>query len=513
MDTPNTADDAERPSRYTIAPADWTISTKMLVVAVIAGVAMAATGWMASAQMENLRYADREDATQAVVESAVGVLGHYASLEASGELSREEAQSAALGVISALRYGEDDYFWVHDENLFMQMHPFKPELDGTDISAVADPNGVLLFVDMNAVVAAEGAGFVSYMWPKPGLDDPQPKLSYVAGFEEWGWVIGSGVYIDDIEAAVLGDLLRLAASFVIATTILLAVILWVRRSITGPVTAMTSLLETGDLNSRLDEGQRRTEMEKLATAVNMSFNRAKTVVDGVVSASEAVRGEVDRLNRYTGDESDGQQAAVPGGSDGVGLRQMADAVIEVDRSILTIADNAKNVSAVAEDAVEITARTNEVVGRLGTSSSEIEAVVETISEIAHQTNMLALNATIESSRAGEAGLGFGVVAAEVKELARKTAIATEDVSDRIDALRVDAQESAAAIAKIDEVVSQLSDFQTGIANAVEDHRVTMASVSEGITASSDAVAGSVRSLDEISSDLEQSIGIFASAQH
>ena len=516
------------------------IGSKMVVVAVVAGLSLAATGVLSAGKLSSLRYSERERATQAVVETGYSVITHYASLEESGALSRAEAQTAAMEAVKSLRYGQDDYFWIHNEDLVMVMHPFKPALDNTDISEIEDPNGTRLFVEMNETVAADGAGFVGYDWPKPGLDDPQPKVSYVAGFEPWGWIIGSGIYVDDVDSAVFGDWLIVAVTFVIATGILLTLILLVRDSITKPLAEMTSLLEEGDISSRLDNSDDGTELDRLASAINGSLDRVGGMVDGVVQASHAVRQQVDQLNRYTGEiESQANLTAERAGEATESthaatevMGRMNDAVSGIDQSIRTISYNAQNVSAVADNAVDIATRTNELVVRLGTSSSEIGEVVETINNIAEKTNLLALNATIEASRAGEAGRGFAVVADEVKELARATGEATEDIARQIETLQLDANESAEAIKQIDEIVSQLNDVQAGISSAVEEQTASMSAVTAGVAESTEAgddagtviasvadaavqtrsqldeISTSVAQLDAISRQLEGSVAVF-----
>ena len=135
-----------------------------------------------------------------VVESAHGALVHFHALETSGKLSREQAQQQAVAAVKALRYEGSEYFWINDMHPTMIMHPIKPELDGKDLSATADPNGKKLFVEFVDEVKRNGAGFVAYYWPKPGADRPVPKISYVKGFAPWGWVIGSGIYVDDVDA-------------------------------------------------------------------------------------------------------------------------------------------------------------------------------------------------------------------------------------------------------------------------------------------------------------------------
>ncbi len=499
------------PSKAGTRPSDlarvrnWSIGAKMLVVAAVVVIGLAATGLVVLERMADSRSADRADATRAMVEAGAGIVEFYGDREAAGELTQEEAQTAALDVVRAIRYGEGDYFWVHDADFVMQMHPIKPELDGTDIRSIEDPDGVRLFVEMNDVVAADGRGFVAYEWPKPGFDDPQPKISYVIGYEPWGWVIGSGVYVDDIDAAVASDRRSLTIAFAIVTGLIFGVILLVRRSITRPLGQMAAVLEQGDLGRRLDEGAGRTELDRVSTAINANLERVSGVVTGVVGAAAEVGEQVRQLTGHT-QAIEGQAASMAEQADAAacssrevteGYGHVAQAVGEIDASIRSISDNVQNVADVANRAVDTASSTNAIVERLAGSSVEIGEVVRTITTIAEKTNLLALNATIESSRAGEAGRGFAVVANEVKDLAKATAVATETIAERIEALQADANESVAAIERIRTVVGEINEYQTGIASAVEEQSVTMSEVSRNVQESNAAEAAAGSAIDSV----------------
>jgi methyl-accepting chemotaxis protein len=144
---------------------------------------------------------DRQDKVRNLVEVAVATVAHFEQQERAGTLPREQAQKAAKDALRAMRYQGNEYFWINDLSDVMVMHPIKPEMEGTKLDQIRDKNGKLLFVEFNRVVKAQGAGFVDYLWPKPGAADNVPKISYVAGFQPWGWVIGSGIYIDDVDAS------------------------------------------------------------------------------------------------------------------------------------------------------------------------------------------------------------------------------------------------------------------------------------------------------------------------
>ncbi len=153
---------------------------------------------------------DRQRSTRYAVETAWGMVDTLGRAASSGEMSQEQAKSRAISQLKNMRYDGKEYFWVNDMQPRMVMHPTKPELDGKDLAASKDPNGKPLFLDMVQVVKNEGAGFVNYEWPRPGSDKPVPKISYVKGYQPWGWVIGSGVYVDDINEAVFRHAWQLA---------------------------------------------------------------------------------------------------------------------------------------------------------------------------------------------------------------------------------------------------------------------------------------------------------------
>ena len=137
-----------------------------------------------------------------MVENTHSLLNHFYQLQTQGTLSEQQAQDQAKQAVAQLRYGEEDYFWMNDMTPTMVMHPFKPQLDGKNLSAVKDPQGKALFVEMANIARDQGEGTVYYMWPKPGSDTDVEKVSYVKLFEPWGWIVGSGVYIDDVNALV-----------------------------------------------------------------------------------------------------------------------------------------------------------------------------------------------------------------------------------------------------------------------------------------------------------------------
>jgi diguanylate cyclase (GGDEF)-like protein/PAS domain S-box-containing protein len=145
---------------------------------------------------------NRQETVRELTGTAWSVLKYYADLEERGELDREQAQERAMAVIRELRYGDDNknYFWINDMEPVLLMHPYRTDLEGRNVSEFADPDGQRLFSSFVRKVRAEGAGYVSYLWQ--WQDDETrivPKISYVKGFAKWGWIIGTGIYINDLQ--------------------------------------------------------------------------------------------------------------------------------------------------------------------------------------------------------------------------------------------------------------------------------------------------------------------------
>lgn len=175
-----------------------------------------------------------------------------------GEITEDEAKKAAIAAVRSLRFGQGDYFWIHDLGLKMVMHPIKPELNGKDLSQMKDPSGKFLFIEMNQVVTQNKEGFVDYQWPKPGKTEAVPKVSYVKGIPGWDWVVGSGVYVDDVNEAFMTSALKLGGMVTVATLLLFFVLTRVAQSIMAQLggepevaAAVASRIAQGDLSSSI----------------------------------------------------------------------------------------------------------------------------------------------------------------------------------------------------------------------------------------------------------------------
>lgn len=223
-----TADPPDLPGRISRRP--FVLRVVLPAVAAMALFLIAFWGLILPSFEESLIDRKREMIRE-LTNSAWSVLAAYEADERAGTLTREEAQAAAAGVVSQLRYGEDrlDYFWIQDTTPTMVMHPYRPDLEGEDLSDYTDPRGEPIFVEFAQLVAEQNEGYVDYVFQR--FDDVQrlePKESYVKGFEAWDWVIGTGMYVDDVQAEIErmeGNLLFAALGISGAIALLLLVVL------------------------------------------------------------------------------------------------------------------------------------------------------------------------------------------------------------------------------------------------------------------------------------------------
>ena len=224
-----------------------------------------------------------------------------------------------------------------------------------------------------------------------------------------------------------------------------------------------------------------TEQVKLRLDIQRVLKEVSSSSTTLASASTELR-SVSQLMASNAEETAAQAGVASAAAEQVSTNvgTVAAAAEEMGASIKEIAKNANEAARVATSAVKVAQTTNETVAKLGTSSAEIGNVIKVITSIAQQTNLLALNATIEAARAGEAGKGFAVVANEVKELAKQTARATEDISRKIEAIQGDTKGAVAAIGEIGKIINQINDYQTTIASAVEQQTATTGEISRNV---------------------------------
>ena len=383
-----------------------------------------------------------------------------------GELTEEEAKLNVLNIIKEYRYNEVEYFWINDMNGLMLMHPINEALNGTDVTTLKDPDGKFLFKDMIEVVAQKGEGIVRYQWPKPGSEAPQPKISFVKGFPEWNWVVGTGIYADDLKAIERELQIQVLSMSGVAIFISIALILFIIIPLNKKLKWITSGSEA---YAKLDfsKSMALESKDELGGIAN-AFESVRVEIGGLVHSLKTVSSELNRSSdniassmTVLDNNAEHTLLAISDISavieeNTASTEHVNETVDEVKDAIDVIAEKAsegalkadvvskravemKNDSVKADEAAK--AIYDQVKVRLelaienAKNVEKINTFLEGILSIASQTNLLALNASIEAARAGESGRGFAVVAGEIGKLADESSSMVESIRDTVKYIR------------------------------------------------------------------------------
>jgi len=457
-----------------------------------------------------------------IVEMAVSqIKGVYES----SEYTEAEKKELIFKLLSDMKYDQSGYLWINDLKPAMVYHPTNPSLNGKDLSGYKDPDGKALFVEMARVCKQDGEGVVGYKWAKPGFDEPVEKLSYVKLFKPLNWVIGSGIYVDDVNVAVSikekqvhanisKQRNRLVSTIVIILALSFCVTYFVSKKISDPLRQACDMLKDiaegeGDLTVRL-KVQSKDEVGELSKWFNTFIEKLQGIMKKISENSLAVdssSSELSKISKYmftevedtatrssnvaaATEEMDANMTGVAQAMEesATNLNIVVAAAEEMTSTINEIAQNAENARSVSQDAVAQANSASDKMSDLEKTAKGIGKVTDAISDISEKTNLLALNATIEAARAGEAGKGFAVVANEIKELASQTAGSTKNIKIQIDDIQSTTSMAVGEINQISDVIANINEIVATIATAVEEQSAVTKEIAGNISQASEGIA-------------------------
>ncbi|HOW47850.1 MAG TPA: methyl-accepting chemotaxis protein [Rubrivivax sp.] len=407
-------------------------TAKALTISLAFTVPMAVLlAWLVLAQGERM-LESRRDSLRQQVALAQGLAG-WAQAQTTpegGSLTTEQAQALALRALAALRTGDDGAFWVTGAGQRFLLHPQQPQLQGRSAGELRDADGLPFHRAAAEAVRLQGHGFVEFRQAGPGSGAPLRRIAYAQDFAPWGWVIGADAPVGDLRRTMLEQGAWVLGTVLLSLLVAGYLFLSFHRVMDGGLRETRRHLRAmtaGDLTTH-PRGWGRDETAQLINELGSMQGSLRGMVGSVRRSSAEIVAASDALSRDAGDLAQRtEHAAAQLEGSAAAMRRISEAAQRGAEHTEEASRKARHNAELADDGGRVMNEVVDTMAAIQAASARIGEIVGTIDGIAFQTNILALNAAVEAARAGPQGKGFGVVAAEVRTLAQRSAAAAKEI--------------------------------------------------------------------------------------
>lgn len=457
----------------------------------------------------------RYEQLQTAVQSQYAIIEWYYKQTQDGKMTKEAAQDAAKNAIRAARYGgkngHTEYFFIWTLDGISVMHPVHPEWEGVkDGKELKTPSGRVTILELLDAIkkSPTKSAFVDTLFPHPGQTEYVRKVQYVDAFEPWGWMIGSGVYMDDVNQQVLQSVIISVSGGLTVLVIILIVGIYLMKSVIKqiggePRDAIELMKEVslGNLTVNIStqhENSLMFHLNHMVQSLSHLVQKTKTSAQEIALASNEIsQGNMNLSVRTEQTASNLQETAAA-------MHQIATSISSSSNSASQATSLTKAANETAIAGGKVMSEVMEKMKSIQSSSVKITDITSVIDSIAFQTNILALNAAVEAARAGEQGKGFAVVASEVRSLAQKSATAAKEIKHLISTSSMEVNEGS-------ELVTKAGKSMNDIVQSVEKVNVIIKEIDVSTNEQSKGIAQVNNSISQLDSMTQQNSALVEEA--